>query len=280
MKRVRLSSVFLTLAAIATGALAAAIAATYTGFYNVAATEQHLAPTYSILQIALRESIERHSRGIEVPPLGDAALIRRGLALHETHCVQCHGAPGVAPAPFALGLTPLPTNLSHAARVRTPAELYWVVRNGVKMTGMPAWLFRLDERDLWAVVAFMQQLPLMAPEDYAARTATMSSELHAHDARAPSAPPDPVRGKMALKQYACTTCHSIPGVVGDHAPVGPPLDRIGARDYLGGVLPNSRENMVRWLRAPQEVSPRSAMPDLGVTERDAVDMAEYLYTLR
>ena len=279
--RIRLATVLITLASLAAGGAAVAVTAIYTGFYNVAATEQHLSLTYGVLQVALRESIERHSAGVEVPPLSDPILARRGLPIYAAHCAQCHGAPGVAPAPFALGLTPLPTNLAHAARERTPAELYWVVANGVKMTGMPAWAFRFGERDLWSLVAFMRELPLMRPQEYAARLQESEpARLDAEDPPRASAPPDAMRGKMALKQYACTTCHSIPGVVGGHAPVGPPLDRIASRDYLAGVLRNTPENMVRWLREPQKVSPRSAMPDLGVTARDAADMTAYLYTLR
>ena len=279
---VRLSAVVLVLAAVAAGGIAMAVAVIYGGFYNVAATHQHLRPTYRVLQVALSASIERHSTGIPVPRLDDPVMIERGLRLYDTHCAQCHGAPGVAPAPFALGLTPLPTNVVHAARVRPPEELYWVVKNGIKMTAMPAWQFRFSELDLWAVVAAMQELTRMTTRDYAARVkATGTAPRNAAPlARGASTAPDPVRGKLALKQYACTTCHSIPGIVGAYAPVGPPLDRVGSREYIAGVLPNSRENMERWLREPQKVSPRNAMPDLGVSARDAADMAEYLYTLR
>lgn len=67
--------------------------------------------------------------------------------------------------------------------------------------------------------------------------------------------------------------------MGANAPVGPPLAGISARGFLGGVLPNTPENLVRWLRAPQEINPRTAMPDLGVSERDARDIAAYLATL-
>ena len=72
----------------------------------------------------------------------------------------------------------------------------------------------------------------------------------------------------------------IPGIVGSNAPVGPPLAGVASRQMLGGVLPNSPENMVRWLRDPQKIAPLTAMPDLGVTERDAHDIAAYLATLR
>jgi mono/diheme cytochrome c family protein len=278
--RVKLSSVLTALAAAAAGAVIAAAVVLYAGFYNIAATHQHLRPTYWVLQTGLRESIERHARDVEVPPL-DARAAERGLPIYRDHCAQCHGAPGVAPEPFALGLTPLPTNLAYAARERSTRELYWVIKHGIKMTGMPAWSFRLADEELWAVVAFVRQLPALAPDEYRRRAsaATQASdakraEEHVH------AEGDAGRGKVALMQYACTTCHRIPGIVGPHAPVGPPLDRIGSRHYIAGTLWNTPENMVLWLRAPQTVNPRSAMPDLGVSAQDAADIAAYLYTLR
>ena len=85
---------------------------------------------------------------------------------------------------------------------------------------------------------------------------------------------------MAMQQYACTTCHLIPGMVGANAHVGPPLERIGGRKYLAGRLPNTPENMVRWIRDPKSVSPATLMPDLGVSEEHARDMVAYLYTLK
>jgi mono/diheme cytochrome c family protein len=266
---------------VAAGAIAVGVVVLYTGFYNVAATHQHLRFTNELLEVGLRESIERHARAVEVPDLAAPALMDRGAALYSAHCAQCHGAPGVAPQPFALGLTPLPKNLAYIARQRSAAELYWVTRNGIKMTGMPAWRFRLSEHDLWAVVAFVRQLPLIAPTEYARIAQASRSQTHEH--RTTGSMPasgDPERGKTAISQYACTTCHHIPGIVGPYAPVGPPLERIATRDYIAGVLPNSAENMLRWLRVPQEVNPRTAMPNLGVTERDAADIAAYLYTLR
>lgn len=90
---------------------------------------------------------------------------------------------------------------------------------------------------------------------------------------------DAARGRVALRQYACVTCHVIPGVTGADGLVGPPLNGVGSRHYVGGVLPNTPDNMMRWIRFPQDVSPLTAMPNLGVTERDARDMAAYLYTL-
>jgi mono/diheme cytochrome c family protein len=77
--------------------------------------------------------------------------------------VQCHGAPGVAPEPFALGMTPAPAALVHTARTWTLAEIFWVVKEGIKMTGMPAWKYRMSEDDMWAVVAFLPAMARLTP---------------------------------------------------------------------------------------------------------------------
>jgi mono/diheme cytochrome c family protein len=257
-------------------ALAGAAAFVYSGLYDISATDQHLAPTYHVIRKTMERSVERRAKDIAVPPLGAPAQLERGLSLYRAHCVQCHGAPGIAPEPFALGLTPLPTPLARSGRDRTPAQLYWVVKHGIKMTGMPAWEFRLPDEDLWAVVAFLRQLPLLSVTQYRKLEAPPPLSK-VHD---PQAAPDPERGRRALKAYGCIACHEIPGEVGPEARLGPTLHGIGARTMLGGVLPNSFDNMVLWLRAPQAFTPHSAMPTFGVTERDARDMAAYLATLK
>ncbi len=91
---------------------------------------------------------------------------------------------------------------------------------------------------------------------------------------------DAERGKLLLRQYGCGVCHSIPGVAAAKGNVGPPLDDIARRVYLAGVLPNTPENMVRWIRVPQEIDPRTAMPNLQVPEPHARDMVAYLYRLK
>ena len=88
------------------------------------------------------------------------------------------------------------------------------------------------------------------------------------------------QGEALLYSYGCVMCHVIPGVRGENGLVGPPLTDIASRAYLVGQLPNTPENMIRWIRYPQQISPYSAMPSMGVTEAEARDMAAYLYTLR
>jgi cytochrome c2 len=88
------------------------------------------------------------------------------------------------------------------------------------------------------------------------------------------------RGRALITHYGCASCHTVPGVDGADGNVGPPLTRIGDRTYIAGVLRNTPENMIRFLREPQHVLPRGDMPDMGVTVQDARDITAYLYTLR
>lgn len=90
---------------------------------------------------------------------------------------------------------------------------------------------------------------------------------------------DPVRGRQAIADYGCGSCHLVPGVTQADGLVGPPLTRFGARSYVAGALPNTAENLRRWIMDPQGVEPGTAMPDLGVTAVDARDIAAYLLTL-
>ncbi len=88
------------------------------------------------------------------------------------------------------------------------------------------------------------------------------------------------RGAEAISRYGCGTCHTIPGVPGATALVGPNLQQVASRVYLAGVLTNTPDNMVRWIQRPRDVDPLTAMPNLGVTDEDARDIASYLYTLK
>lgn len=88
------------------------------------------------------------------------------------------------------------------------------------------------------------------------------------------------RGRTAINKYGCASCHTIPGITQATATVGPPLTQIAVRQYLGGHLVNTPDNMMKWLQHPQQIDPKVAMPDMGVTDQDARDIAAYLYTLR
>ena len=91
---------------------------------------------------------------------------------------------------------------------------------------------------------------------------------------------DPARGAALIMDYGCGACHQIPGVADADGLVGPPLSNIGVRVYLAGMLRNTPDNMMFWLRHPQQIVPGNVMPDMGITVSEARDIAAYLYTLR
>lgn len=91
---------------------------------------------------------------------------------------------------------------------------------------------------------------------------------------------DARRGKTAIEQYRCGSCHEIPGIPGARGLVGPSLAQFGSRSFVGGEVPNIPENLVKWIMSPQSIEPATAMPTLGVNEQQARDTAAYLYTLR
>lgn len=163
-----------TLGILAVLVIGGGLVVLYTGVYNIAATQPHTAFVYWVLHTAMRRSIETRAAGIPVPDLSDPAMIERGLLEYGQHCVQCHGAPGVPPHDFAKGMMPVPPDLLPSAREWTPAELFWVVKHGVRMTGMPAWDYRFSDARIWAIIAFVRQLPTLSPAAYKAAVAEIA----------------------------------------------------------------------------------------------------------
>ncbi|WP_274425322.1 c-type cytochrome [Chelativorans sp. YIM 93263] len=252
----------------------------YSGFYNVAATEQHTPPVYWLLQTVMNRSVAVRARDLEVPDLSSDERFDAGLQLYQDHCVQCHGAPGVAPAPFSLSMTPVPPAIVQVGLELSAAEIFWTVKHGVKMTGMPGWSFKLTDEEIWDIAAFVVTAPLLSPSQYY-ELAEIEPDRPGlvENEGADKTSGDAEMGRVALRQYGCIACHTIEGITGPNAWVGPPLRRISERKYIAGVLPNSRENLVHWIRNPQGIDPLTAMPQLGVTEEHAQDIVAYLYSL-
>ena len=274
------ATVLLTLLVVLALALAVAGAVVVGGLYDVGASTQHTQPVYSVLETAMARTVRRQAATIEVPAPAGAQADLRGAACYRDLCVQCHGGPGVRPGPAGMSMQPLPGPLVDAARRWQLREIYWITRHGVRMSGMPAWGMRLSEEDIWSVVHFIARLPQMSPADYAARMAQVQGAqctLPGGDAEGSSAEvPRAERARMALRQYACVSCHRIPGVTGSDTQVGPTLEGLARRTMIAGRLPNTADNLVRWIRAPQAIKPGTAMPELAVTEEHARLMAEYL----
>lgn len=141
-------------------------AAIYSGAYNVAATDRHWDATYWILDTARVRSIKAHAAGIAVPAgFDDQTKVVDAVGHFSAHCAVCHGAPGADRGDLAAGMYPQPPDLTEVSKRYTPAELFWILKNGIKMSGMPS---MADDGDgmLWATVGFLEKLPSMSADDY------------------------------------------------------------------------------------------------------------------
>ena len=142
------------------------VAAIYWGIFNVAATDPHWSLTLEVIDIARVRSIKARAAGI-VPPvnLADHKRVVAGTSHFAEYCVSCHSAPGVLSGELAKGMYPQPPVLTDSAKQWSPGELFWIIQNGIKMSGMPSWP-GLSDDDLWNIVAFLQKLPAMSEQDY------------------------------------------------------------------------------------------------------------------
>jgi len=143
------------------------------GFFNVAATE----PDPGLVNWALVKirtaSIERHAGVTGAVTLDDPTILQTGArAFAARGCVNCHGAPGMEWQKFSEGLRPDPPDLKEIGKEREPAQLFWVIKNGIKMTGMPSFaLAGAEDKEIWAIVAFIKKLPNVSDSDFKAWTA-------------------------------------------------------------------------------------------------------------
>lgn len=158
----------------AAGALALmlvlALAVGWSGLVPIAASSGHLPPIRWFLGFTMRNAVERQSLLVEKPvglDLGDPMLVRRAAGHFATGCAPCHGAPGVPQSPVVDGMSPSPPRLEERIGRWDDEALFWIVRNGIGYSGMPAWPARERDDEVWAQVAFLRALPQMSAERYA-----------------------------------------------------------------------------------------------------------------
>jgi mono/diheme cytochrome c family protein len=143
----------------------AAAVAIYAGLYNIAADVPHPQPIYWLYETVRNRSVAARARDIVPTDLDDANRISTGAGLYAEMCSGCHLAPGMKRTEISRGLYPRAPELRRQTDL-TPAEQFWIVKHGVKMSGMPAWGVTHDDELLWDVVAFVRQLPELTPERY------------------------------------------------------------------------------------------------------------------
>lgn len=171
MKSIKMLLVLLVLAAVGAGAFI------WFGMFNVAADDPHWPATYRLMETVRGRSIHNRASGIEVPPLDDEALIRSGAGNYNSMCVGCHLSPGASDTELSLGLYPSPPTWSELGAVE-PHQAYWVIKHGIKMSGMPAWGKSMDDQYIWGMVALMQQFPHMTAAQYEALIAASPGHDH------------------------------------------------------------------------------------------------------
>lgn len=148
----------------------------WSGAYDVAADDPHTRPVRSLLATMRDRSIERRTRTLQVPDLDDPARIVQGAGNYDAMCASCHLAPGMTKSELSAGLYPEPPRLDDLGI--EPARAFWVIKHGIKATGMPAWGRSMEDEYLWNLAAFLQQLPDLDPEGY--RDLVERSEGHSH----------------------------------------------------------------------------------------------------
>ena len=164
------------LAVVVTGIIAT-VGFAYSGIYNVSAGSSHSGLVNWLLSTTSHASMERRAKGIEVPDL-DNELVLAGINDFDSMCTGCHGAPGRDPEAMGQGLNPPAPDLAEEAAELSPAELFWVTKNGIKMTGMPAWGATHQDDAIWPVVAFMTRLPELDAASYQEMLASAAGKGH------------------------------------------------------------------------------------------------------
>jgi mono/diheme cytochrome c family protein len=142
------------------------------GVYDVAATSPHTAFGRWLLDAVQRRSVAVRAGHPASPSLDDPSLVLLGASVYGEMCVVCHGAPGVDRGEIGRGLTPRPPDLARAAHEWSDAQLFWILKHGIKLAGMPAFGRTYDDRTLWGAVAFVRRLPSLSNADYRAITAS------------------------------------------------------------------------------------------------------------
>lgn len=197
----RLGWTLSTLAAAGCAALLVAGLFLWLGLFDVAATAKHSPAVQWLLHFVMQRSVTFHARELPTPNLDDRALILRGALHYAGTCAACHGAPGQLASPVAQQMTPVPPALYSARQDFDPSQLFWIIKNGVKLTAMPAWPAPSRDDEIWAMVAFLEQLPTLTPPAYAALVGE----------RAGTWLPSRLAGKVGFDPAPCAMCHGVDG---------------------------------------------------------------------
>ena len=176
MKHPKMATAVITIIVVGVLGCALGLIVLFSGVYNVSATSPHSGIVASLLDAAMGSSVEAHAEGIQAPANFEKIDPNTGVEHYRGMCEMCHGGPGIKPSEIGQGLYPPPPNLQESAGDWTPAQLYWIIKNGVKDTGMPAFGPTHSDEKLWAITAFVKKLPKMTPQQYQTMKAPPGAE--------------------------------------------------------------------------------------------------------
>lgn len=231
--RLRTAIRYLSIAAggLALAAIFGGLFVMISGIVPIKASSGHWPVTAALLDFAKRRSVNTHTLGVRTPPLEDPRMVLRGAGHYDFACEPCHGSPALQQPRIAASMTPKPPDLRAAVLSMPPEDLFYIVKHGIKFTGMPAWPAIEREDEVWAMVAFLRKLPGLSPAHYhdltGANRATGDDQAPLEDLLGPS-PPAP----EAIGQN-CARCHGLDGLGRDGA-----FPRLAGQraEYLEGAL--------------------------------------------
>ncbi len=174
--------VLLTICVLIAGAVVFAVS----GTYNISARVPHLSLTFQLMELVRDRSVAHHSHEVKLPSFDDPSLALKGVIHFDETCRKCHGAPGISQEEFAEGLYPAPPSLQLSTTDMNRQEIYWIIDNGIKMTGMPAFGINHNSEELAAMTAFIKKLPELDAQHYAqfvqqAGSADLGENHHHHE---------------------------------------------------------------------------------------------------
>lgn len=229
----------------------------WSGIYNIAANRDHLTITTWLITILRDQSIAAAAQDVDVPDLSDPGLVALGAQHYLTGCADCHGTPGEPINPIFESMLPQPPDLTHAAGDYPASELYTIVHNGLKYSGMPAWTAPERSDEAWAVIAFLEALNAQGPEFYQETLAGLSRP-------APSK-----AGTLPVGIENCARCH------GDGQ--APPIDELVPR--LSGQSPDYLKRALEEYRAQTRASGFMAPIAHAMSDAQIDDFAAYYASL-
>lgn len=252
----------------------------YSGLSNVAASEPHTRLVFWVLSTTMKNSVQARADQVQTPQDFKPRITKEGFRHYHEMCETCHGAPGVEPSAIGKGLNPKPPELKEAAKEWSPAELFWIVKHGIKMSGMAAFgKTHLDE-SVWKMIEFVKKLPEIKPAEYKqlAQSRNASPGGRKEAAWKPEnislrTDKQSIREGRLLYEEICSPCHSPHS---HKTIVGP-----GHKDILHRQrLPVSNRAATVRNVARQLQNPFKAMPSFAYLEKkQAENIIAYLNTL-